>query len=183
RVHAEDIATLNDAVAAHVSGETHTLQVEHRLRHEDGTYRLFLCRGVAVRDSDRRAIRIAGSLSDFTERAMAREQFRSAGLRDALTGLCNRTAFVEELGNRLSDLKQRRDDQFAVLYLDLDRFKLVNDSLGHLIGDELLMVVSRRLESCLRPGDTLARLGGDEFAILLNRVGRVTLAQTALLRL
>jgi diguanylate cyclase (GGDEF)-like protein/PAS domain S-box-containing protein len=171
RVHAEDSASLNEALHAHLSGQTTNVQLEHRLRHEDGTYRWFLCRGVAVRGSDRRATRIAGSLTDVTERAIAQERFRSAGLRDPLTGLCNRLAFLEEAGDRLSDLKLRRGGQFAVLYLDLDRFKLVNDSLGHLVGDELLIAASRRLESCLRPGDVLARLGGDEFAVMLNNLG------------
>src|SRR5204863_4852189 len=100
---------------------------------------------------------------------MAEEQLRSAGFRDPLTGLCNRAVFVETLGRRLAELKQQRGgDWFAALYLDLDRFKVVNDSLGHMVGDELLTAVSQRLEACLRQGDALARLGGDEFAILLN---------------
>ena len=80
--------------------------------------------------------------------------------------------FVERLGQRLAEFKrQKGGNGFAALYLDLDRFKVVNDSLGHMVGDELLTAVSRRLESCLRPGDVLARLGGDEFAILLNELG------------
>ena len=169
RVHPDDLGPLKDAFEAHFSGKADHVQHEHRIRHEDGSYRLFLCRGIADRGAGRRAQRIAGSLTDTTERARAVEQLRSAGFLDPLTGLCNRAVFVEGLGRRLEQFKQRRGgERFAVLYLDLDRFKIVNDSLGHLIGDQLLISVSRRLEACLRPGDSLARLGGDEFAILLN---------------
>jgi diguanylate cyclase (GGDEF)-like protein/PAS domain S-box-containing protein len=169
RVHDEDIVALREALEAHVSGRSDHFQLEHRIRHEDGTYRRFLCRAVAIRGTDRP--RIAGSLTDTTERAKEQEQLRSAGFRDPLTGLSNRNVFVEGLGRRLEEFKRKRGERFAVLYLDLDRFKVVNDSLGHLVGDELLVAVSRRLESCLRPADALARLGGDEFAILLNGLG------------
>jgi diguanylate cyclase (GGDEF)-like protein len=145
------------------------LQHEHRVRATDGGYRVVMCRGVAACRPGRRPARMAGSLTDATDRSLAQERLRHAISRDPLTGLCNRAAFVETLGRRLADLQRSRDgDRFAVLYLDLDRFKIVNDSLGHLVGDELLIAVSRRLESCIRQGDTLARLGGDEFAILLN---------------
>jgi diguanylate cyclase (GGDEF)-like protein/PAS domain S-box-containing protein len=169
RVHPEDAAALKQALDSYVARGSEYFQHEHRLRHEDGTYRRFLCRGVAVRGSARRPVRIAGSLTDTTERTLAQERLRRAGFLDPLTGLCNRALFVEGLGRRLDEFKHRRtSDRFAVLYLDLDRFKVVNDSLGHLVGDELLVAVSRRLETCLRQGDSLARLGGDEFAILLN---------------
>jgi len=178
RVHPEDVTALIEALEAHVSAKTDQVQHEHRIRHEDGTYRRFVCRGVAVRGTGRRAVRVAGSLTDTTERAAVQEQAGAAaaavaaGFRDPLTGLCNRTVFVEGLGRRLEDFKKRRGGHsgFATLYLDLDRFKIVNDSLGHLVGDELLTAVSRRLESCLRQGDVLGRLGGDEFAILLNEL-------------
>jgi diguanylate cyclase (GGDEF)-like protein/PAS domain S-box-containing protein len=171
RVHPDEIAPLKEALQAHLSGKTDHFQYEHRLRHEGGTYRLFLCRGVAVRGAGTHAIRIAGSLTDTTGRSLAREWVLSAGFLDPLTGLSNRSVFVAKLGRRLEEIKQRRGDRFAALYIDLDRFKVVNDSLGHLVGDALLIAVSRRLESCLRPGDELARLGGDEFAILLNELG------------
>src|SRR5256885_7794737 len=172
RVHGDDIASLKEALEAHLSGKTDHFLHEHRIRHEDGTYRRFLCRGVAVRGAGRRSNRIAGSLTDTTERAATQERLRSAGFLDPLTGLCNRAVFVEGLGRRLDEFKERPGgSRFAALYLDLDRFKVVNDSLGHLVGDELLTAVSRRLESCLRQGDALARLGGDEFAILLNGLG------------
>jgi diguanylate cyclase (GGDEF)-like protein/PAS domain S-box-containing protein len=171
RVHPEEITPLKEALQAHLSGKTDHFQYEHRIRHEGGTYRLFLCRGVAVRGTAKRAIRIAGSLTDTTGRSLAREWVLSAGFLDPLTGLSNRSVFVEKLGRRLEELKQRRGERFAALYVDLDRFKIVNDSLGHLVGDALLISVSRRLETCLRQGDELARLGGDEFAILLNDLG------------
>ena len=171
RLHVEDLGALKAALDAHLVGTTERLEVEHRIRHEDGSYRRFLCRAVAARRAGRHAGRIAGSLTDTTEQESAQEQLRNVGFRDPLTGLCNRADFVERLGRRLAQFKQQKGgDWFAALYLDLDRFKIVNDSLGHLVGDELLRAVSRRLESCIREGDALARLGGDEFAILLNTV-------------
>jgi diguanylate cyclase (GGDEF)-like protein/PAS domain S-box-containing protein len=171
RVHPDEIAPLKEALDAYLCGKSDHFQYEHRIRHEGGTYRLFLCRGVAVRGTGRLATRIAGSLTDTTDRSLAREWVLSAGFLDPLTGLANRSVFVEKLGRCLEELRQRRGDGFAALYIDLDRFKIVNDSLGHMVGDALLIAVSRRLESCLRPGDALARLGGDEFAILLNGLG------------
>ena len=172
RVHADDIVPLKEALEAHLSGKTDHFEHEHRIRHEDGTYRRFLCRGVAVRGAGRRMVRIAGSLTATTERAIEPERLGSVGFRDPLTGLCNRAVFVEGLGRRLQGFKEQPGgSRFAALYLDLDRFKVVNDSLGHPVGDQLLTAASRRLESCLRQGDTLARLGGDEFAILLNELG------------
>jgi diguanylate cyclase (GGDEF)-like protein/PAS domain S-box-containing protein len=172
RVHPDDAAALREALNAHVTGASDLFQHEHRIRHEDSTYRWFLCRGLAARSARQRASRIAGSLTDTTELRSGRQHEAVAGFRDPLTGLYNRAVFVERLGRRLAEFKtQKGGDWFAALYLDLDRFKIVNDSLGHMVGDELLTAVSRRLESCLRQEDALARLGGDEFAILLNTIG------------
>jgi diguanylate cyclase (GGDEF)-like protein/PAS domain S-box-containing protein len=183
RVHAHDIGSLRTALDAHLSGATDSFQHEHRIRVEGDTYRLFHCRAVAVRGPNQKPIRLAGSLTDVTERALVQEQLRSVGTHDPLTGLCNRAVFVEQLGRRLQDLKARRGARFATLYLDLDRFKVVNDSLGHMVGDQLLSAVSRRLESCLRPGDALARLGGDEFAVLVNGLTDETQANAVALRI
>jgi len=169
RVHAEDVPALREALDTCIAGTAQTFEQEHRIRCEDGSYHRFLCRAAAARSGGGRVLRLAGSLTDTTDQANAETQLRSAGFRDPLTGLCNRAVFVESLGRKLAECKRlTRGDWFATLYLDLDRFKVVNDSLGHLVGDELLIAVSRRLESCLREGDALARLGGDEFAILLN---------------
>jgi diguanylate cyclase (GGDEF)-like protein/PAS domain S-box-containing protein len=184
RVHADDLEDLKETLKAHLAGQTDVFQHEHRIRHEDGTYRRFLCRGLAVTDGRQRRDRVAGSLTDTTEHAITQERLRSVGFLDALTGLSNRAVFVEGLARRLAEATSRAAaSPFAVLYLDLDRFKLVNDSLGHLVGDELLIAVSRRLESCVRPGDALARLGGDEFAILLSRLTADTQANGIALRI
>ena len=184
RVHDEDRAGLKAALDAHFSGKADYFQHAHRLRHEDGSYRRFLCRGVATTVAGRRSFRIAGSLTDMTERANTSKLSQSAGFVDPLTGLSNRAEFVERLGRRLEEFKQSRlTSPFAALYLDLDRFKVVNDNLGHLVGDELLSAVSRRLESCLRPSDAIARLGGDEFAILLNELGDANQANAIAFRI
>lgn len=168
RVHPDDVRPLKDAIAAHLAGRTDSLRHEHRVRHEDGSFRWVLCRAVAARGVGRRPVRLAGSLTERTDAMAVQERLNGTGMLDPLTGLANRMVFVERLGRRLTEFKERPgSDRFAVLYLDLDRFKVVNDSLGHLVGDELLCAVSRRLEGCLRPNDLLARLGGDEFAVLL----------------
>jgi diguanylate cyclase (GGDEF)-like protein/PAS domain S-box-containing protein len=168
RVHPDDLVPLKDSLDAHLSGQTGHFLQEHRIRHEDGSYRWFLCRGLASRGADQRPDLIAGSLDDITEQATALERSRSAIWCDPLTGLSNRAVFLETIGRRLTQFKKHRAGRFAVLFLDLDRFKVINDSLGHLAGDELLIAVSRRLEACVRASDVLARLGGDEFAILMN---------------
>jgi diguanylate cyclase (GGDEF)-like protein len=169
RIHPDDVGEFKVALETYLSDGTERFQHEHRIRHEDGTYRSFECRASAAKVAGRRPTRIAGSLTDVTDYSITQERLRNAVYHDPLTGLCNRAIFVEGLGRRLIECKrQNGHERFALLYLDLDRFKVVNDSLGHLVGDELLIAVSRRLESCLRQGDILARLGGDEFAILLN---------------
>ena len=109
---------------------------------------------------------------DVTDRRAAQAKISHMALHDALTGLPNRVYFREQLVSRLAHLE--RDQKFAVLCFDLDRFKSVNDTLGHQFGDKLLRQVADRMRGCLREGDTLARLGGDEFAILQGSVDQPT---------
>jgi diguanylate cyclase (GGDEF)-like protein len=184
RVHADDRAGLKAALEAHLAGTVEQFEHTHRMRHEDGSYRRFVCRSVAVRGNGKRQVRIGGSLSEIRDAAAAPVIAAAAASLDPLTGVGSRAMFVEVLGRRLEDAKHGRVEvPFAVLYLDLDRFKVVNDHLGHMAGDELLTAVARRLESCLRAGDALARLGGDEFAILLNALGDVNQANAIAFRM
>ena len=170
RVHPDDLAQVQTLLQDHLEGRTPTFESEHRMRHKDRGYRWVLSRGLAVRNGSGRAYRMVGAQSDTTQRKLAEEQLIHDALHDALTGLPNRTLFVDRLSHRIKHSRREKDRLFGVLFLDLDRFKLVNDSMGHSAGDQLLIETARRLEQAVRPGDTVARLGGDEFAVLLEDV-------------
>ncbi|MEO1172612.1 MAG: EAL domain-containing protein, partial [Myxococcota bacterium] len=128
-----------------------------------------LARGTAERDPSAEALRVAGSLSDVTLRKEVEAQLAFDAMHDSLTGLPNRTLCMDRLTRALARAK-RNGKGFGVLFLDMDRFKTVNDSLGHLAGDELLLEAARRMESCLRETDTVGRLGGDEFVVLVDEL-------------
>ena len=163
-IHPADRDRVRAELDSHLAGATPEFASEYRMRHRNGTYIWVLSRGIAVRNSAGIAVRMAGSQTDITEGKIA----------DPLTALPNRLYFIDRL-ERSIDAAHRNESLFAVLFLDLDRFKLINDSLGHAAGDELLMGIAGRLRSSLRGGwetrqSVVARLGGDEFAILLNDV-------------
>ena len=170
RVHPDELEKLKLDITAHIHGSSSHFQNEHRIRHVDGTFRWVLSRGLAVRDQDGVAYRLAGSMTDITDRKTAERQLLHDALHDALTGLPNRTLFLDRLRLAVARARRRMDYNFAVLFLDLDHFKNINDSLGHPLGDKLLISISKLLEKGLRSTDTVARLGGDEFVILLEDI-------------
>jgi diguanylate cyclase (GGDEF)-like protein/PAS domain S-box-containing protein len=170
RVHSEDAVGLHKALEAHLEGQEPHFEHEHRMRCRDASSIWVLSRGLAVRDGTGKPYRMAGSLTDISARKRAEEQLLHDALYDALTQLPNRALFLDHLGLAMEQARRRRNSVVAVLFIDLDRFKNINDSLGHSVGDELLVELAKRLTHFLRPGDTVARLGGDEFAVLLNDV-------------
>jgi diguanylate cyclase (GGDEF)-like protein/PAS domain S-box-containing protein len=170
RVHPEDATPLRAALASHFEGRTDSFEHEHRVRHTDGDWRWVLVRGTARRDEKGAAVRAAGLMSDITRHRTLVERMAHDARHDGLTGLPNRTLFLDLLRHSFYRTRRHEDYRFAVLFIDIDRFKMVNDAFGHEAGDQLLHQIGRRLESCLREGDTLARHGGDEFTMWLDDV-------------
>jgi diguanylate cyclase (GGDEF)-like protein/PAS domain S-box-containing protein len=170
RIHPEDRAAMQSELAAHIEGRTPRFHNEHRLRVGDGAERWVLARGRCLRDGDGRPRRVVGTLTDTTVRKAAEQLLAHQIAHDPLTGLPNRAAFLDRLERALTRAHRGPEYRFAVIFLDLDRFKLVNDSLGHLTGDQVLVAVSRRLVATVRPSDLVAHLNGDEFAILVDHM-------------
>ncbi len=170
RIHPEDLAEVQAEITAHLEGRTSHLETEHRMRQRGGDYRWMLTRGLAVRSEAGTVYRIAGSQTDIHARKMAEQQILHAAGHDTLTGLPNRPFVLDLIRRSIARSKRHPAYCFAVLFLDFDRFKLINDSLGHVVGDEFLVAIARRLQACVRPEDTSARLGGDEFVVLLDGI-------------
>ena len=177
-IHIDDISRVRVELDDHLAGRPKTFETEFRIRQADGQFRWMVARGVAITDQTGRPVRVAGSLTDITEGKVA----------DGLTGLPNRVLFMDRLNRLIEHASRHEGFHFALLFLDLDRFKTINDSLGHQAGDELLVEAGRRLEQCLRSSDTVAqvqadtglightvaRIGGDEFALLLSGMRRAS---------
>lgn len=164
RIHPEDRARVEAELAQlPAAGNAGQFVSEHRMLHKEGSYRWMLCRGALLQPSAGSPGRLIGSFSDIT----------TSKAFDSLTGLPNRVLFVEKVASLLPQTGDLPAKSFAVLFLDLDGFKIINDSLGHVVGDQLLQAVAKRLQEAVRSErkgnrDEVARFGGDEFAILLT---------------
>lgn len=174
RVHPDDISSLKTNLSAHLKKLSSHFECEHRVQHKDGSYRWFLSRGIAVWDGKGNVSRMAGSQTDITTRKQAESKLLRDALYDSLTGLPNRALFTDRLKHSIDYSRRNQNYMYAVLFMDLDRFKDVNDSLGHAMGDKLLINMARLLEGILRPNDTVARLGGDEFVILIDGINNIS---------
>ncbi len=169
-IHPEDRKRHEIQQAFRILLETGNVDLEYRILRPDGKIRWLSDRSHVVRNDRGEAIRLDGIIYDITEQKIAQEKLIHDALHDALTGLPNRILFMERVEMGLKQMKRRSNYLFAILFIDLDRFKIVNDSLGHSCGDELLIAIASILNECLRSTDTVARLGGDEFTVLIDDI-------------
>ena len=170
RVHAEDLTRLRAIIDAGIAGEVSVIEQRYRILTKNGDYRWMLTRGEVVKNADGKAVRVVGRQTDVDEDDESQDAIRSSGLQDPLTRLPNRTVLADRLRHSISRAERDPEQSFALLFFDVDRFKNVNDSLGHLSGDHLLRAIAQRVENACRPGDTVARFGGDEFVILVEDI-------------
>lgn len=167
RVYPDDLKPLLLALNDTIKNKTE-FHVEFRLLWPDGSLRWMAGQGRAVPGDN--GWRLVGIGMDITQRKLAEEQLKWTAQHDPLTALPNRSLFLQRLDEAINRHRRAVTSDFAVLYVDLDKFKLINDTLGHAIGDELLIALSRRLEACVRPYDTVGRMGGDEFTVLIENI-------------
>lgn len=173
-IHPNDLSPALASFKDLLRGKIPSCQMEKRYLHKSGQEVWGLWSASLAQDAYTKTPNLIFQIQDITDRKRAEDRLHHDAFHDALTGLPNRALFMDHLKLAIARLQRREDQIFAVLYVDLDRFKIVNDSLGHMVGDELLVGIARRLESCLRPFDTIARLGGDEFTVLLEDIGNGT---------
>ncbi len=183
RTHPEDLYLLKSSLQEHIDNKTNSISIEHRLMHNDGRYRWMLCRGIGQKNTEDTIVRIAGSLTDISEQKAVEERLIHDAFHDEMTGLPNKALFMEHLRKAYIRTNRNKDFLFAVMVLDIDRFKIISDSFGHETGDTLLVDIARRLRQILRKDDeicrfgniaTIARFKGDEFIILLDGIKKIS---------
>ncbi|MCU7905132.1 MAG: EAL domain-containing protein [Candidatus Thiodiazotropha sp. (ex Epidulcina cf. delphinae)] len=169
RLHPDDSKEVMQKLQTYLAKPWGNWEEEFRLRHKNGSFRWILARATPTFDEKEALIRLTGVHIDITERVFAETKARHLAYHDWLTELPNRLLFNDRVDHAISQAK-RTGLPLCILYFDLDRFKHINDSLGHPAGDRVLKMVANRLKETVREGDTLARLGGDEFAVLIENV-------------
>jgi len=178
-----DISQFQADLAIHLSGQSSHFTTETRMNCKDGTIRWVLVRGKAVRDEHGQPTRIAGSITDITEQKQNAEKLRRSVMHDVLTGLPNRWMLNRLVEKIIIHKRRYSDKHYAVMFIDLDRFKAINDGLGHAAGDHVLITIANRLRQSLRGNDHAARLGGDEFVVVLEHLNESADAMTVANRL
>jgi len=176
-VHPDDLDAMRSSLVAALKGAVPVYHAEFRLRRRSGDWLWVHARGrVVERSISGQALRLAGTYADINARKVAEQRLRHRAEFDTLTDLPNRALFVERLQQAMA--RATRSSPMALLFLDIDHFKTVNDTLGHEAGDQLLKVFATRMRDCVRQSDTVARLAGDEFTIILEGMRDVTDAKT-----
>lgn len=170
RVHPLDRAALEAAIREYLQGTVTPFEYEYRVLHEDGSYRWMQSRGIATYSASGQPERLVGSQIDITAQKQAEEELWRSTFFDRLTDLPSWAGFTNHLQQAIHQAQQNAQVRFAILWLDLDQFKLINHSLGSSMGDRLLVAIAKRLSSFLSPNEVIARLGEDEFAILLKHM-------------
>lgn len=168
-IYAEDQLHLQDVLQAAMI-EQRAYQVEYRIETKAGQERWLWEQGQVMTQAEGGIAGLTGFITDITELKTKQARLQREAFYDPLTALPNRALFMDRLEHLVRRSQRHQDYRFAVLFLDLDRFKVINDSLGHAIGDQLLISVAQKLQTILRPGDTVARLGGDEFTMLIDDI-------------
>ena len=166
--HPDDLNLILEQLNKLREGTISSLQLEQRYFHKAGQVRWVLLSVATIKDTPSHSANLIFQMQDISDRKQAENKLVHDAFHDALTGLPNRMFFMDQLKQSVQRVKRTQQLPFAVLFLDFDKFKIINDSLGHMVGDQLLIAIAKRLRACVRPGDTVARLGGDEFTILLD---------------
>ena len=172
-VYAEDLDLFNINLSKLLDGRLKSTELENRVRNKHQEMLWLMWSASLIQDEVNESSHFIFQLQNITDRKRAENQLIHDALHDALTGLPNRVLFLDRLQSAFNRAKRNFNNQFAVLYLDFDRFKLVNDSFGHLVGDQLLLEIAARLQKILRASDTIARLGGDEFTMLVEEITNI----------
>ncbi|PCJ62612.1 MAG: hypothetical protein COA79_03605 [Planctomycetota bacterium] len=170
RVHPDDNNLFHNIIESIKLNKTETIELKLRIFYKDQEYRWYLVQGNVVKDQDGKAQRIAGSIIDLTNEIQSHERLAYATHHDVLTGMANKEYLYKNLKQSIIRLKRDSSKKCAILYIDIDQFKKLNDLFGHIKCDKILKLVSEKLKSTLRANDFLARVAGDEFAILLDNV-------------